>query len=116
MTKLRLASAAVNQTPLAWETNRQNLLAAMTAAREAETSVLCLPELCLTGYGCEDAFFADGVQQTALEILLELIPETQGLITTFGLPLRVDDVLYNVMAFCCDGQLLGFVGKPASGW
>ena len=111
MTKLRLAAASVNQTPLAWETNRQNILAAMNAAREAGASVLCLPELCITGYGCEDAFFATGVQQTALELLAEIVPETRGLVTTLGLPLLVDGDLYNVMALCCDGKLLGFVGK-----
>jgi len=111
MTKLRLAAAGVNTTPLAWEINRQNLLAAMDAAREVEATVLCLPELCITGYGCEDAFFATGVQQTALELLAEIVPETHGLVTTLGLPLQVDNVLYNVMALCCDGKLLGFVGK-----
>jgi len=111
MTQLRLAAASVNQTPLAWETNRQNLLAAMTAARESEASILCLPELAISGYGCEDTFFATGVQQTALELLADLVPETKGLITTLGLPLLVDGDLYNVMALCCDGQLAGFVGK-----
>ena len=111
MTQLRLAAASVNQTPLAWETNRQNLLAAMNAAREAGASVLCLPELCITGYGCEDAFFANGVQQTALDLLAEIVPETKELVTTLGLPLLVEGTLYNVMALCCDGELLGFVGK-----
>ena len=111
MTKLRLAAAGVNQTPLAWESNRQNLLTAMDAAREAEATVLCLPELCITGYGCEDAFFAPGVQQTALQLLSEIVLETHGLVTTFGLPLLVDQTLYNVMALACDRQLLGFVGK-----
>ena len=33
-------------------------------------SVLCLPELCITGYGCEDAFFSPGLQRTAIEVLL----------------------------------------------
>jgi len=111
MTKLRLAAAGVNQTPLAWDTNRQNLLDAMSAARAAEASVLCLPELTISGYGCEDAFFATGVQQTSLTLLAELVPETRGLVTTLGLPLLVEGVLYNVVAFCCDGNLLGFVGK-----
>ena len=111
MTQLRLAAAGVNQTPLAWEMNRQNLVAAITAARDADASVLCLPELAITGYGCEDAYFAAGVQQTALEMFLEIVPETHGIVTTLGLPLMVDGTLYNAVALCCDGQLLGFVGK-----
>ncbi len=111
MTKLRLAAAGVNTTPLAWDNNRQNLLAAMDAAREAGVSVLCLPELAISGYGCEDAFFAIGVQQTALEMLAETVPATHDLVTTLGLPLLVDGVLYNLIAVCCNGQLLGFVAK-----
>ena len=30
---------------------------------------LCLPELCITGYGCEDAFFSRATYQTALDVL-----------------------------------------------
>ena len=111
MTKLRLGAAGVNQTPLAWDNNREHLLAAMSAARKAKVGLLCLPELAITGYGCEDAFLAPGVQETALQLLSEIIPQTLGLATTLGLPLVVDGKLYNVMALCCDGNLLGLVGK-----
>ncbi|NOY29485.1 MAG: NAD(+) synthase [Planctomycetes bacterium] len=111
MQKLRLGAACLNQTPLAWESNRENILTAITAAREAEVAVLCLPELAISGYGCEDPFFAEGVQQTALQLLLEIVPETQGLAVSLGLPLKVDGQLYNVCALACDGKLLGLVGK-----
>lgn len=111
MTKLRLAAAGINTTPLAWESNQKHLLEAIEAARAAGATVLCLPELCITGYGCEDAFFAAGVRQTALDMLTELVPQTHGLVTTFGLPLEIEGVLYNAMAFCCDGKLSGFVCK-----
>ncbi len=111
MQNLRLGAACLNQTPLAWESNRENILAAISAAREAEVAVLCLPELCISGYGCEDTFFAEGVQQTALQLLAKIVPETQGLAVSLGLPLRVDGQLYNVCALACNGELLGFVGK-----
>ncbi len=111
MKNLRLGAACLNQTPLAWEANRANILAAISAAREAEVAVLCLPELCITGYGCEDTFFASGVQKTSLEILGDLLPATTGMVVSLGLPLKVDGQLFNVCALVCDGQLLGFVGK-----
>lgn len=111
MTKLRLAAAGINTTPLAWESNRAHLVEAIEAARAAGATVLCLPELCITGYGCEDAFFATGVRQTALDMLTELVPQTHGLVTTFGLPLEIEGVLYNAMALCCYGRLIGFVNK-----
>ena len=111
MTKLRIAAASVNQTPLAWERNSQNLLAAIDAARDAGASVVCLPELAISGYGCEDTFFAPGVQQTALQVLGELIPHTKGIITTLGLPISFDRALYNAVAVCCDENLVGLVYK-----
>ncbi len=69
-----LAAAAVNQTPMAWDTNSRHIRAAMAAARDAGVGILCLPELCITGYGCEDMFFSAGVQATALDMLAGIGP------------------------------------------
>jgi NAD+ synthase (glutamine-hydrolysing) len=109
--KLRLAAAALNQTPLAWDHNLANIAASLAAAREAGASLVCLPELCISGYGCEDAFFSRGVQQTSLEILGEVLPATKGLAVALGLPLVVEDQIFNACAFVCDGRLIGFVNK-----
>jgi len=111
LNRLRLAAAALNQTPMAWETNRRNVLAAIAAARDESVGLLCLPELCLTGYGCEDMFLAPGVQRTAVEMLVECVPETRGLATCFGLPVFFEGAVYNAAAFACNGRLLGVVAK-----
>ena len=66
MKLIKVAAAVLNQTPLDWDGNRANIVAAIEAARRQGVSILCLPELCITGYGCEDAFHSPGVQQTAL--------------------------------------------------
>ena len=87
MKLIKLAAAVLNQTPLDWRGNQSNILAAIAEARAQRASVLCLPELCITGYGCEDAFQAPGVQQMALRILQDCLPATQGMIVSFGLPL-----------------------------
>ena len=60
MKLLRVSAAVINTTPLDWAGNRRHISGAMGAARAAGASILCLPELCLTGYGCEDAFHAPG--------------------------------------------------------
>lgn len=111
MTKLRLAAAALNTTPLDWRGNLQCARDALEAARDGGVSLLCLPELSITGYGCEDAFFALGVQQTALEMLAEFAPATHGLACAVGLPLIVDGALYNASAMVVDGAVAGFVCK-----
>lgn len=111
MRLIRVASAALNQTPLDWDGNRDRIAAALAAARQAGASIVCLPELAITGYGCEDAFFSPGLHRTALEVLRELLPETRGLITCLGLPVLHRKALYNTVCMVADGRPLGLVAK-----
>ena len=111
MKLIRVGAAVLNQTPLDWDGNRARLSGAIADARQAGVSVLCLPELCITGYGCEDAFHAPGTQQMALSVLEELLPETRGMIVSLGLPLLFHGALYNTGCLVADGKILGFVGK-----
>ncbi|MEX2169617.1 MAG: NAD(+) synthase [Pirellulales bacterium] len=111
MRLVRIAAVALNQTPLDWAGNRRRIEHAIESARDAGTSVVCLPELCITGYGCEDMFLAPGVQRTALDSLVDLIPASKGIIVAVGLPVFHESGLYNAAALLCDGELLGLVGK-----
>ena len=111
MNRLALAAAALNQTPLDWDGNRDHVLVAIDQARAAGVSWLCLPELCLTGYGCEDAFHAPGTWARALEVLEEVREATAGLLVSVGLPLMHEGAVYNAAAVLCDTQLVGIVAK-----
>jgi NAD+ synthase (glutamine-hydrolysing) len=111
LNRICLAAAAVNQTPMAWETNARHIRAVLDAARDAGVGILCLPELCITGYGCEDMFFSAGIQETALEVLQALVPDTAGLVACFGLPVFHEGAVYNAAVLACDGRLLGFAAK-----
>jgi NAD+ synthase (glutamine-hydrolysing) len=110
---IRIAAATLNQVPLDWEGNARRIREAMSEARRTSASVLCLPELCITGYGCEDAFLSPAVRETALSVLGELVKETQGLVVSFGLPLVVNRALLNTCALAVDGRLVGLVAKRA---
>jgi NAD+ synthase (glutamine-hydrolysing) len=111
MKRIRVGAGVLNQTPLDWDGNRDHIVAAIRDAREQSVSLLCLPELCITGYGCEDAFHGVGVQRTALDVLLEIVPETRGMIVSLGLPLFHRGGLYNTACLLADGRIFGFVGK-----
>ncbi len=108
---IKVAAAAVNQTPLDWDGNQRNILDAIAAARADQVSVLCLPELCITGYGCEDAFHSAGIQATARQLLLEIAPATKGMIVSIGLPLPHRGGLFNTACLIADGRILGFAAK-----
>ncbi len=111
MKLIKVAAGVLNQTPLDWQTNKANIVAAIQAGRERGVSILCLPELCITGYGCEDAFHAPGVQRTAREVLQEILPATRGMIVSLGIPLLYGGGLFNCACLAVDQQIVGFVAK-----
>ena len=110
---VKVAVATLNQTPLDWKRNQTNIMAAIAAARREKVAILCLPELCVTGYGCEDAFLSPGTRRTALDVLAEILPETRGIVTTLGLPLEHARGIFNTSALVADGRVVGFAAKRA---
>lgn len=111
MNALHVAAAVLNQTPLDWRHNLDNVRGAIVEARTLGVAVLCLPELCLTGYGCEDAFHSINTLRRAWSSLLELLPETHGMVVTFGLPVLHQNAVFNCAALVADGKLVGLVAK-----
>src|SRR3954470_2502694 len=111
MQLVKVAAATLNQTPLDWDGNERRIREVLARARAEAVSILCLPELCITGYGCEDAFLSPAVRATALEVLASLVPDTRGLIVCFGLPLAHQKGVYNVCALAVDGKPIGLVAK-----
>ncbi len=103
----------MNQTPLDWKGNKARLLRSIEQAREQGVSLLCLPEMCITGYGCEDAFHSPNTYERAWAMLEELVEHTRDMIVSFGLPLTYNNGLYNAAALAVDGELIGFVAKQS---
>jgi len=111
MKRIRLAASVLNQTPLDWVGNTSRILETIKQARDQQVGVLCLPELCITGYGCEDMFLSPHTWRTAWQILQQIVPETAGMVVTLGLPLYVTNGVYNVVCVVADRQIVGFVPK-----
>ena len=111
MQRIRLGAAALNQIPLDWDGNASRIASACEEARSRQISILCCPELCISGYGCEDAFQASGVLATALEMLVELEQCSHGLVVAVGLPVWWEGGIYDGAALIADGDLLGIAAK-----
>lgn len=113
MEKIRvtLAAASLNQLPMDWSGNFNNILEGLKSAQDAGIDLVCFPELSIPGYGCEDMFFAEFIWQSSLERLQALIPLTKNIICAVGLPLKFEEKLYNAIAVIANGALLGFVCK-----
>ena len=111
MRLIKVAAAVLNTTPLGWDGNKAAILGAVAEAKRQGVGILCLPELCVCGYGCEDAFHSPGLQEMAWRVLNEILPETKGLVVSLGLPVLYTNGLFNTACLVADGKVLGFVAK-----
>jgi NAD+ synthase (glutamine-hydrolysing) len=111
MIPIKVAAASLNQTPLDWAGNQQRIEDLLRQARAEGIALLVLPELCTTGYGCEDAFLGPDVAKRAWRMLVELLPLTEGMVVSIGLPVRRRGGLYNTACVVADGRIAGFAAK-----
>ncbi|MBC8154908.1 MAG: NAD+ synthetase, partial [Bacteroidetes bacterium] len=111
MKLINVAAGVLNQTPLAWDANKQNIIDAIDAAHSLGVSLLCLPELCISGYGCEDAFYAQNTIDQSMASLLEIVEHTNDITVSVGLPVRHNNRTINTACLISNKRILGFIGK-----
>ena len=111
MKKFKVAGAALNQTPLAWHQNFNNIIEAIKLAKKEKVLFLALPELCICGYNCEDLFLSEWLYDSSLEWLLKVVPYTKGITVSLGLPVLFNEQNYNCVALLSDGVILGITAK-----
>lgn len=95
------------------EHNKNEIVALMKQAAEKGVKALALPELCITGYTCQDLFFQPRLLDCALNTLKEIVGESadMDMLTAVGCPLRFGGKLYNCAVIFKDGEILGVVPK-----
>lgn len=93
--------------------NAAAILECIDAAVRAGARVLALPELCLTGYTCGDLFHDRALLRACEAALSGLLEDTSDtpLLFTVGLPVAHRENVYNCVAACCAGRLLGLTVK-----
>lgn len=93
--------------------NAAAILECVDAAVRAGARVLALPELCLTGYTCGDLFHDRTLLRACESALSGLLEDTSDtpLLFTVGLPVAHRENVYNCVAVCCAGCLLGLTVK-----
>jgi NAD+ synthase (glutamine-hydrolysing) len=108
---LKIGGATVNQIPMDWRNNTANIISVIEEAIQQNVKILCLPELCITGYGCEDMFLSDWLSERAWEELLKIKPHCKDITVSVGLPVRIDEVTYNGACVISNGNILGITFK-----
>ena len=111
MRKLKIGGATVNQIPFDWKNNTSNILEAIEEARRQKITLLCLPELCITGYGCEDLFLSTWLPERAWAELKSIVPHCENITVAIGLPIRIDGITYNGSCVIRNKKILGITLK-----
>lgn len=93
--------------------NAQEVLRIICEMEQEGAKIMAFPELCLTGYTCQDLFWQNVLLDSAKENLYWLARETKDVdaLIFVGLPLEVEEKLYNVAAVLNRGRILGVIPK-----
>ena len=108
---IRIASSNLNQTPLDWEKNLNNIKESIDLARKNNVKILCLPELAITGYGCQDLFYHNWFINKSYELLNEIKLLTKSITVIVGHPISFKEKLYNSCCIIKNQKILGFFLK-----
>lgn len=111
MKNIKVGCAVVNQIPLDWDGNKTRIISCLQLAEKKSIQLLCMPELAISGYGCEDAFYSPFVIENSLKSLFEILPMTKNMVVAVGLPFFFKGSLFNVVAFIVNGKIEGLVPK-----
>ena len=95
------------------EYNVQQIESLIAQAEGRGVEMMVMPELCLTGYSCQDLFKQQALLDRAEQGVMVLLDFTRKLdiITVVGLPVVINGLLYNCAAIIQGGSLLGIVPK-----
>ena len=95
------------------EYNGQQIRQQMRESVTKGAKLVVFPELCITGYTCQDLFFQETLLRGAAEELMKIAAESGELDAIFfvGLPYEIGGKLYNVAAVISHGKVLGMVPK-----
>ncbi|MFG6448482.1 NAD(+) synthase [Roseateles sp. BYS180W] len=93
--------------------NAEQTAALLRELAAQSVAVAVFPELGLSGYSCEDLFQQQALQQASLDALAQVLQASRELSTlaVVGLPLRVQQRLFNVAVVLQRGRVLGVVPK-----
>ncbi len=111
---LRVAAAVPELRVADCDFNAGRILALLARAEAEQVAVVVFPELCLTGYTCADLFHHSALQRGALAALARVVREGATAfsgVAVVGLPLLVDDQVFNCAAVVHKGRVLGVVPK-----
>ncbi|MDO4190413.1 MAG: NAD(+) synthase [Bacteroidales bacterium] len=110
---IKVAAAVPVVEPANCNENTQHIIQLIQEAQTTNNQIVCFPELTITGYTCADLFHNNLLLENAEKALQTIIDASRNLpiLICVGLPLRVDNNLYNCAALILEGTILALIPK-----
>lgn len=95
------------------EFNCNEIIKQIEVASDNKIQIIVFPELCVTGYTCQDLFEQDTLLEEAEKALNKILDYTNNLdiICIIGMPIKAENQLFNTAVVIQKGKILGIVPK-----
>lgn len=95
------------------EFNCNEIIKQIDIANNNKIQIAVFPELCVTGYTCQDLFKQDILLEQAEKALNKILEHTNNLeiICILGMPIKSENQLFNTAVVIQKGKILGIVPK-----
>ena len=95
------------------EFNCNEIIKQIEVASNNKIQIAVFPELCVTGYTCQDLFEQDTLLEEAEKALNKILDYTNNLdiICIIGMPIKAENQLFNTAVVIQKGRILGIVPK-----
>lgn len=95
------------------EFNCNEIIKQIEVASNNKIQIAVFPELCVTGYTCQDLFEQDTLLEEAEKALNRILDYTNNLdiICIIGMPIKAENQLFNTAVVIQKGKILGIVPK-----
>ena len=92
--------------------NADRILSLVRRAHEEGVHLLVLPELCITGYTCQDLFLQQALLSSAQNCAVTVASKVpRNMVVVFGAPVELRGKLHNCAIVASAGRVLGIVPK-----
>ncbi len=93
--------------------NSENIIKLIKKAASDNVQIIVFPELSVTGYSCGDLFLQKTLLDSSVSMLEHIVNKTKTLdiVSIVGVPLSLDNQLFNCAVVIKSGKILGAVPK-----
>ena len=105
---VKVSVCALDQWAMDFTGNQDRIFNAVNQAKLEGGKIILLPELCTSGYSCQDHFYENDTYVLSMSIIKDICESvlTNDIILVLGTPVIHKGVRYNTMTFISNGKII----------